>query len=1130
MPVTEPDEVARQRRLEALFNAVPALRTTVAWANLSFGPFVAGGEPHEFDARHAAHLMPGLASPPLGEDWANDQALTLALLTPGQLLIDRDTAADQAEHKLREAAESLDPQSLVNAVTAARLLLEPGRGRNPDASVGHLLLGSALLLAADDEEAWAEGMDELRRAAASPVPRFRIEALARLAVGYVIAFSHTGFAPQLDTAVEYIRECIEKDGAAQVAAKSRLRAIAAIVFHTRYTVTGSWQDNEAAVTQGSAALSTLPATCAYRSLLVMTVGCAAMQRHGLLGRPKDLTLADTLLQEALATVPQDSKHWLYLYGDAAAARCLSDTAAGLSRPVVDEALRLHSELPVLHPARITLGLYIADVLRRLPWPQPEERAGDSDDTLAVALLTEGITLFGAILKEMNSASEQGLFVPWGDALAAHGWLLCLRAHRTKDAGGLNEAVGYAQAASKMPPDRMIQRPVVLLRAGQVLLYAYTALQDTGLLTEAVLPLREAFRAAKDSLSGAELAPYRAALALALEEQLSHQRSSDQMLSGRTDDSTRELHCRQRDRWEEDMAQLADETVGIVVPLLDEVGEQDADHRYFQWCLGHIVDAVARWHDVAEEAPDPVLLLQQCTSGVSTESPERTRYFASLSSALDAGEDRHDTAATCRAAALAPTRDLRGRLEAAHMWLGLTFETQWRDLPAREAAESVVGLRLRLHEAFPETGQRLAVLGEEPWAPQVAAWAMLAAGRALGKPERGIEDAVRVLDTARCTLAHRMSPRLPDTGYDLDALRRDAEDGPLVLLNPIDRGCEAILVCRDGVEARELPVTEEVARSIHLKLVEGLQRSEDAGWQEENKKTQLVAQAQVAEALALVWQNVTRPVLEALGLHRPDAAGASRRIWWIPAGALALLPLHSALPRPQDGDAPEHERLGALGLVTSSYASSLSMLRAARAGRTAPPAPPGILAVAGAPGLVDAEEEARSIAAEFPQSLALVNHAATRARVLRELSGYPWAHFACHAISQTFSSSSCMGELLVHDHNRTPLTGLDIAQLHLPGAELAFLSACETATPEGFNTNEAFHLASAFHLAGYRQVISTLWPVESFAAKEMALAFYAEVRATHGRPAAECIQAATLRLRGKYPNLPLLWAGHTHSGA
>jgi CHAT domain-containing protein len=134
------------------------------------------------------------------------------------------------------------------------------------------------------------------------------------------------------------------------------------------------------------------------------------------------------------------------------------------------------------------------------------------------------------------------------------------------------------------------------------------------------------------------------------------------------------------------------------------------------------------------------------------------------------------------------------------------------------------------------------------------------------------------------------------------------------------------------------------------------------------------------------------------------------------------------------------------------------------------------------------------------------------------------HFACHGVVDRDVPSR--GRLLLHDHEKRPLTAADIAALDLTGATLAYLSSCASARTGPRHADEAIHLASACQLAGFPDVIATLWRIPDRVAREFAGDAYAELGSA---PAAHVVHAATLRARAKYPNLPGLWSAYVHMG-
>jgi len=158
---------------------------------------------------------------------------------------------------------------------------------------------------------------------------------------------------------------------------------------------------------------------------------------------------------------------------------------------------------------------------------------------------------------------------------------------------------------------------------------------------------------------------------------------------------------------------------------------------------------------------------------------------------------------------------------------------------------------------------------------------------------------------------------------------------------------------------------------------------------------------------------------------------------------------------------------------------------------------------------------------------------TKASVLRHLPGCPVAHFACHGASHPSDPSRSL--LLLHDHDRDPLTVASLAPVNLDEAQLAFLSACRTAfTGTAELIDEAIHLTTAFQLAGFPHVIGTLWEINDKLAVDVADTFYTSLHTSSGTldtsQAARSLHYAVRALRDKFPQTPSLWAAYLHAGA
>ncbi|MFD0337236.1 CHAT domain-containing protein [Streptomyces sp. NPDC127117] len=361
------------------------------------------------------------------------------------------------------------------------------------------------------------------------------------------------------------------------------------------------------------------------------------------------------------------------------------------------------------------------------------------------------------------------------------------------------------------------------------------------------------------------------------------------------------------------------------------------------------------------------------------------------------------------------------------------------------------------------------------------------------------------------------------------LREAACDGPVVIVNIGRHRCDALVVtAEDDAPPRIVPlerITREVVDSRARELIKVFSSGADTTAQEQNEVLRAL--------LAWLWTDIAEPVLTALDWPARPEQGREPRLWWCPTGALTLLPLHAAGEYPPAGGGlarPAPDASGLLDRAVCSYAPTLRALVAAR--ERAAPAAGGLLGVAvpSAPGMTalrHAVPEVGSLREEFPTMTALVGPLATRASVLEQLQCHSRLHFAGHGSQYSLAG----GALHCTDAS---ISLRDVTALRLSGAELAFLSACETARGITGLADEFAHLAGGLNIAGFSHVIATQWPISDLRAPQVARDFYRALRhepppGDRRLPAAAALRTAVLRLRAARPESPVLWAPYIHTG-
>ncbi|KAJ7889711.1 CHAT domain-containing protein [Mycena leptocephala] len=354
--------------------------------------------------------------------------------------------------------------------------------------------------------------------------------------------------------------------------------------------------------------------------------------------------------------------------------------------------------------------------------------------------------------------------------------------------------------------------------------------------------------------------------------------------------------------------------------------------------------------------------------------------------------------------------------------------------------------------------------------------------------------------------------LPKT---ISELSPAAQEGPVVILNITNDRCDAlVLMAGLADEVMHIPLNDfkpDLAGSMAQSLGNLVGRSERLVMKHEG---QIDPEDEFANNLAQLWKGVVKPVLDALAIITPAKANLPR-IWWCPTGPLAFLPIHAAgLYRMDDAFGSKLS-----DFVISSYTPSLTALiqgfrspsKEKKVLQLLAVAQPSAVGQTPIPGTRKEIHRIQQLAHGKLPVLRLDEHTATVECVQQGMRDSNWVHFACHGIQNVSHPTQSALLLAGSEH----LTLLNIIQLALPHADLAFLSACQTAAGDKRLEEESVHLAAGMQLAGYRGVIATMWSIMDNEAPEVASNVYEHLlKVTPPDPAraAEALHLAIRKLR------------------
>ncbi|KAF8601126.1 hypothetical protein BDV93DRAFT_446387 [Ceratobasidium sp. AG-I] len=374
---------------------------------------------------------------------------------------------------------------------------------------------------------------------------------------------------------------------------------------------------------------------------------------------------------------------------------------------------------------------------------------------------------------------------------------------------------------------------------------------------------------------------------------------------------------------------------------------------------------------------------------------------------------------------------------------------------------------------------------------------------------------------------QQTPRL--TGFlrpkQASELMLSAHSGAVVLLNIHKNRCDALVIRPHGAEISCVPLrrfskSKAISVSAQMSRLVRSRGLVNRGFKLESR----AADASCEGMLAELWNDLVKPILDFLGYTRKTSGADMPHLTWCTTGPLSSLPIHAA------GDYSSQDMI--FDYVISSYTPTLSALLPPSG---VPPAFSGILAVGQTstpnmdplPGTAAELDRIEERFQGLP-STQLEGSKATPDAVLAGMEETSWVHFACHA-NQALGDPTKSAFYL----HAGMLELAAITRKQLKNADLAFLSACQTASGDKELSDEAVHLAAGMLTAGFRTVIATMWSIGDNDAQLIADKVYEhllEGGTPDARRAAVAVHKATECLRSKVGVKQIVkWAPYIHIG-
>ncbi|KDR81163.1 hypothetical protein GALMADRAFT_136203 [Galerina marginata CBS 339.88] len=385
-----------------------------------------------------------------------------------------------------------------------------------------------------------------------------------------------------------------------------------------------------------------------------------------------------------------------------------------------------------------------------------------------------------------------------------------------------------------------------------------------------------------------------------------------------------------------------------------------------------------------------------------------------------------------------------------------------------------------------------------------------------------------------------------------------DSGAVVVINVHELRCDALALVSTTDKPLHIPLPDfshEKADNLRKELREHLRSSglrmreynpdESDGRMPVRYKASGSRVGVIQAILQKLWSWVVKPIVEALGYLNPTTTSNTPRIWWCATGPLAFLPIHAAGKYTTEpivhASSAEIQPDTLFDFAISSYTPTVrALVERVKKPREVNDKNAGLFMISqpntpDLPYIPGTTKEVNAINLQLQniKVTCLEGEAATVDQAIEKMGTHSSIHFACHA-SQNIKQPLKSGFYL-HD-GRLEISS--IIKQNFIGADLAFLSACQTSTGEETLSEEAVHLAAGMLAAGYRGVIATMWSIKDLYGPQIAEDFYANLtsksKSLSGDDAARALHFATQKLRKQIKpedgdSSLLVWVPYVHFG-